>query len=151
MNANAPQYFEQPYFPYFIDTNILIYTLQNEDSAKRDISQNIIEHALKTKRGMISTQIMQEFINAVTRKFAKPFKKEHLSEFQNNVLIPLCKVQTTPLLIHEATKIHYQFKYSFYDSLVIVSAISGKCRTLLSEDMQHKQKIHELVIMNPFV
>lgn len=54
-------------------------------------------------------------------------------------------------IIIEAIDIHGEHKYSFWDSVVIASAIEGGARTLLSEDFSDRQKIKGLDIKNPFV
>ncbi len=42
--------------------------------------------------------------------------------------------------------------YSFWDSLIVSSALSGGCKVLYSEDMQHKLVINQrLTILNPFL
>jgi predicted nucleic acid-binding protein len=49
------------------------------------------------------------------------------------------------------THIMPKYKYSFYDSLIIASAIESNCKILYSEDLQHSQKIEgSLIITNPF-
>jgi predicted nucleic acid-binding protein len=52
----------------------------------------------------------------------------------------------------EALKIHQKYQYSYYDSLIIASALENQCDILYSEDMQHQQLIeNRLLIFNPFL
>jgi len=44
-----------------------------------------------------------------------------------------------------------QFGYSWWDTLIISSALVLDCGYLLSEDMRHEQKIAGLTIINPFL
>jgi len=45
-----------------------------------------------------------------------------------------------------------RYQFSFYDSLIIASALEAGCITLYSEDMQHEQVIEKrLTIRNPFL
>jgi predicted nucleic acid-binding protein len=37
-----------------------------------------------------------------------------------------------------------------YDSLIVAAALAAGCTRLLSEDLQHGQRIDTLVIHNPF-
>ena len=47
--------------------------------------------------------------------------------------------------------IRNRFHYSYWDSLIIASALEHDCFVLYSEDMQHDQIIQEqLRIINPF-
>ena len=54
-------------------------------------------------------------------------------------------------LIELAWDIQDQYAYSWWDTLIISSAIFLDCRYLLSEDMQHEQSIGKLSIINPFL
>lgn len=47
--------------------------------------------------------------------------------------------------------LHEKYKYAFWDSLVIQSAIEGGAGWLLSEDLGHGQRIGDLTIRNPFL
>ena len=49
-----------------------------------------------------------------------------------------------------ACDIRDEYNISYYDSLILSSAINLKCSILYSEDMQHNQKIENLTIVNPF-
>lgn len=52
--------------------------------------------------------------------------------------------------IIRATEVQERYKYSFWDSLIIASAIAGGARTILSEDLADGQTIQGLTIKNPF-
>jgi predicted nucleic acid-binding protein len=60
-------------------------------------------------------------------------------------------VDTTAELIDSAIEIKHQWKYSFYDSLIIVGALACDAKTLYSEDLQHGQRIENLTIINLFI
>ena len=54
--------------------------------------------------------------------------------------------------VFQACTIADKYQYSFYDSLIIASAIEAECQILYSEDMQHNQFIEgKLKIINPFL
>ena len=136
---------------YFIDTNILIYSFHEDDPHKREISRELIADALESSAGVISYQVIQEFLGAATRKFKKPLSFKDSQRYLSIVLEPLCDVYSSPELFHQALEIMDRWRYSFYDSLIIVSAIQAGCGTLYSEDMQHGQEIMNLRIINPFL
>ena len=135
---------------YFIDTNILIYTFDNSDSAKQESARGIINHAISSGKGIISSQIVQEFLNVVRHKFSVPMTVEHCHLFFSRVLEPICQIYISTNLIHEALDISQRWQYRFYDSLVIAAALEGECKTLYSEDLQSGQVIKDLTIENPF-
>ncbi|MCH5434654.1 DNA-binding protein, partial [Leptospira interrogans serovar Canicola] len=66
------------------------------------------------------------------------------------VMFPLCSVYYTNENILNAIEIRNRYKLSFYDSVLIGSAIEANCKTLLSEDLQDGLQIKGLQITNPF-
>ncbi len=136
---------------YFIDTNIFIYSFHENAPHEREISRRLIADALENSSGVISYQIVQEFLAAANRKFKKPLTFIDSQRYLSIVLEPMCEVHSSPELFHQALEIMDKWKYSFYDSLIIASAIQADCTILYSEDMQHGQEIMNLSIKNPFL
>jgi predicted nucleic acid-binding protein len=136
---------------FFIDTNILVYTFDDRDPGKRDRARALVAEALSESRGVIGYQVIQEFLNAALRKFLKPLTAADAERYLTIVLEPLCAVFASIELYHQAIDISERWKYSFYDSLIIASALQAGCTVLYSEDLQHGQMIGNLRILNPFV
>lgn len=136
---------------YFIDTNILIYSFDKSTPVKNTIAQKLIAEALEYSIGIISFQVIQEFLNVALRKFQTPLTFSDCDKYLNLVLEPLCDVFPDIELYHHAIGIMERWHYSFYDSLIISSALRGDCTILYSEDLQHNQKIEKLIIINPFL
>ncbi len=136
---------------FFLDTNTLVYSFDNKDSFKRKVSQQLVQHALSTRKGHISYQVVQEFLNVAMRKFPGPMEHPKSSMYLHDVLSPLCTVFPTMMLYEKALQIHTRWKFSFFDSLIVASALTANCSILLSEDLQHKQKIETLTVVNPFI
>ena len=132
---------------FFLDTNIFVYSF--DKSSKRDKALDLIKRA-HTKNGCISYQVIQEFINAALKKFERPVRHHDLQQYLNKVLFPLCEVFPSENLYAEALDISERWKYSFYDSLIIASALDAQCDILYSEDLQHNQKIRNMIVVNPF-
>ena len=53
---------------YFLDTNVFVYSFDQQDNQKREISNELIKTALMNHSGCISSQVIQEFINVATKK-----------------------------------------------------------------------------------
>jgi len=52
----------------------------------------------------------------------------------------------------KAIDVNIRYEYSYWDSLIIATALTNHCSILYSEDMQHDQLIEDkLRIVNPFV
>ena len=135
---------------YFVDTNILIYSFDRANPSKRKIALDLISQALEKGTGVISYQVIQEFLNVATRKFAVPLSFKDAQRYLNVVLEPICEVFSSPELFHQALEISDQWRFAFYDALIVAAALQAECRVLYSEDMQDSQTIKGLTIRNPF-
>jgi predicted nucleic acid-binding protein len=135
---------------YFIDTNIFVYSFDERMPAKKERSMALIQDGLKTGLGTISTQVIQEFLNVATQKFAVPMKPEDSRLYLRFVLNPLCRVYPNLLLFETCLDLHYETRYSLYDSLIIAAAIQAGCDILYSEDLQDGQEVRSIKIVNPF-
>jgi predicted nucleic acid-binding protein len=63
----------------------------------------------------------------------------------------LYEVLPTLDLFRNAIGLAGRWKYSFYDSLIIASALQSGCEILYSEDLQHGRKVEGVTLVNPFV
>lgn len=118
---------------------------------KKHRAQELVEQALRTQEGMVSTQVVQEFLNVATTKFTVPLGFSDVQQFLQDVLGPLCSVFPSIDLFRQALVLQQDTQYSFYDSLIIGGALQAGCETLYSEDLQHGQQIRGLRILNPFI
>lgn len=135
---------------FFLDTNILVYSFDDSAPAKQATAREIIQGALETQRGIISTQVVQEFLNVSTRKFSRPLNRDEARAYTHAVLMPLCRHYPSIAFYERALDVQAETGYSFYDALIVTAAIAGGCQTLLSEDMQDGRSVQGLQIINPF-
>lgn len=131
----------------FLDTNILVYAHDTASPDKQRKSREIITQIADSASGVISTQVMQEFYVAATRKLGVDplVVKGVLKTFAVFDL-----VQISAPLIHEAVDCSILNQLSFWDSLIIASAASAGCTVLLSEDLNSSQTVLGVKIKNPF-
>ena len=129
----------------FIDTNILIYAFTADEPAKQETALKYMNDCLP----VISTQVIKEFSNVLITK-----TNINLQAIQEtiNEIIDVADIANEEIgLIFDAFGIYKQYKFSFYDSLIIATAINSRCQALLSEDMQDGQIIdNKLKVINPF-
>jgi predicted nucleic acid-binding protein len=135
---------------FFLDTNVFVYHLDSTDTAKRTIAERIVSKALAARNGCISCQIVQECLNVALRKAEVALSLDAARSCLDAVLLPLMQVSATDALYHRALDVRARWRFGFHDSLVVAGALSAGCRTLLSEDMQHGQRLDGLTIVNPF-
>ena len=134
---------------YFCDTNIWVYAYcdPNTESFKTEISEKLITSDYKL---IISNQVLSEFSNVFLRKYKQTEEtvKVLVKSIVNNSEIILTNENT----IFLALDLKKKYNVSFYDSLIISSALSSGCSVLYSEDMHHGLIIKEkLQIINPFL
>jgi len=129
----------------FVDTNVLLYRVDNRDPRKRDIAKLLIS---ELGDGIItSTQVLQEFYwNATNKLRLPPSSARQLVEY-------LCRrkvIQVTPSIVLASMDTSERYRISFWDSLIVEAAAAAQCSVLYSEDLQHGQKIRGVRVHNPF-
>ncbi len=130
----------------FIDTNILVYSLDQYDLVKRERCRQLLQLVKNEHRGVISTQVIQEFYVAATSKLhADPLYVKNIVHTLKNLEIVLI----TPELIDNAIDIQILHRISFWDSLIIASAEHAQCQMLWTEDLTHGQIIRSVEVINP--
>jgi predicted nucleic acid-binding protein len=131
----------------FVDTNVFVYADDKAARSKRVRAREVVSELIRTKRAVVSTQVMQEY-------FAAAIKKLGLSPERARVRVGrlnrLHVVVIRPELILAAIDLCRLHPLSFWDALVVRSASAAGCARLLSEDMQHGQTIDGVRIDNPF-
>ena len=136
---------------FFLDTNILIYALDQSAPAKQRHAAELIRDAIATGRGIISAQVVQEVLDTARRKFEQPMTIAECRGHLQNVLEPLCAYLPSISTYDHALRIVEETGYTLYDALILTAAIESGCRTLLTADMQHSRKVQALTIFNPFI
>lgn len=127
---------------YFLDTNILVYALLDEDKKT--------EKALELLPGaVISVQVLNELANVAKRKAG--LSSSETADLTKSVA-ELAKVDSLTLATHMAgMDLSNRFSLSVYDSMIVAAAINARCAILYTEDMQHGQVIDTVTIHNPFL
>lgn len=127
----------------FVDSNVILYAYSN-DQHKKSIAKSLLK-----KYPIISTQVINEVMNVGIRKL-KLAPKDVRALFE--LLKKRCEIKTiTCMTIEKALGIQVAYGFSYFDSLLIASALEQNCQTLYSEDLQPDQVIESvLTIKNPF-
>ena len=129
----------------FIDTNILIYFISNEKKKKLRAKEIIFS----SQEVYISAQVISEFISVCLSK--KLLSIAEITPLIDNFLSALRFSSVEESTIKKALQIKQDYNFSYWDSLVIASAIENNCSILYTEDMQDGQIICDSVtIINPF-
>ena len=131
-----------------LDTNVLIYADAADEPAKQRQAVSLISELRRTGDAVLSTQVLQEYMNVALRKLRLPpaLIRERLAFYRRFDL-----VVTSPELIAAALDLHVLRGISFYDALVVQAAVAGGCQRVLSEDLQHGATLGGVRIVNPFL
>jgi len=140
----------EPSLRCFLDTNILVYSFMPENRAKRDKARGLVAQALERHDGVISFQVVQEFLNVATRRPQRRMSQAEAQQYLAQVLMPLCEVWPTASLYSDALSIADETGWAFYDSVIVSSALAAGCGAVLTEDLQTGRLIRGLEIRNPF-
>ena len=132
----------------FFDTNILIYSIDENDTYKQNVAKELLEKAASTNTGIISTQSLQEFYNVAVKKLklSKQTAKEYVDFFSRQFPVQQISV---PLIL-DAIDISIKNDLSFWDSLILSAANDTGCIIVYSEDMNDGQIVDGTKILNPF-
>jgi predicted nucleic acid-binding protein len=131
----------------FVDTNVLVYLFDRDAPGKQQRAREILAGAGETL--VISTQVLQEFYVAVTRKLATPLPAAEAESAVRDLATFDVLVVDVPL-VQAAIATARTSKLAFWDALIIESARSGGCTRLFSEDLQDGQTFGRLRVENPF-
>nr|VFK37470.1 MAG: Predicted nucleic acid-binding protein, contains PIN domain [Candidatus Kentron sp. SD]VFK42225.1 MAG: Predicted nucleic acid-binding protein, contains PIN domain [Candidatus Kentron sp. SD] len=130
---------------------MLAYAFDNRKPGKRQIAQSLLNTFGSAGNLTLSTQVLPEFLVAVTRKLTPPLSSQTAYEFVENLTYyPLVQIEAA--LILSAIQRHRQLSVSFWDALIIEAVLLSNCTIVLSEDMQNGQRIdNKWTIRNPFI
>lgn len=134
----------------FVDTSVLVYAHDVTAGEKHEQAREILRQAWLTRNGCLSVQVLQELYVALTRGLPRvlPEAKAH------HVIASLASWQThSPRAddVLSAIDIQTQCRLSFWDAMVIRSAVALGCSKLLTEDLNHAQSYRGVTVENPFL
>lgn len=131
----------------FFDSNLLCYTDDADDPVRRQRALDLWKSSRQAGLAVISIQVLQEYYAVVTRKFGVDpvIAIEKLRLFQRaQIMVPDAND------VIDAARLSVEHKLSFWDSMIVTSALKADCSRLYSEDLQHGRRFAGLEILNPF-
>ena len=131
----------------FLDTNVLVYAQDLDAPHKRERSRQLITEMAASGRGVISTQVLQEYYVTATRKMgvAPLAAKSVVQSFRMFEV-----VQLSPDLIEQAIDRSVLSQLSFWDALIVAASAASGCTTIYSDDLNAGQVIGGVKVVNPF-
>lgn len=132
----------------FIDTNILIYAEASDAPAKQQAALALLKQLYDDARGVLSTQVLQEYCNVALKKLKLP---AHHVRAQLELYEQFEVILVTPPIIHAALDLHQTRSVAFFDAIILATAHTAGCSLLMTEDMNEGETTGGLRIVNPFV
>ncbi len=131
----------------FIDTNVLVCADAADAKDKRQRAAELIVEHLRSGAGVVSTQVLHEFVSAAVRKLALPLE---IVRARIHLYCRFEVVNATPAAVQEALDLHALHGLSYWDALIVQAARQSGCARLLTEHLHAGATIAGVRIVNPF-
>ena len=133
----------------FIDTNILLYAKDTSEHSKLRIANAWIKALMQRNLAVLSAQSLREYYSNMLRldRRADAVRRLRAEMAALDEVVPDA-LRTDHLAL--AWELQDRHRVSFWDGLLLASALVAGCTVFLSEDMNGGQKIETLSIVNPF-
>lgn len=123
-----------------IDTNIFVYAfLDTDDSSQHAKHLKAVEFLKQfdaNSQVIISTQVLSEYYSALLKN---KISDEDIQESSKQLVNSIEVVSVSKNIVMDSYTIKNKYRYSYWDSLIISSALQSNCTVLYSEDLQYNQ------------
>lgn len=135
----------------FIDSNIWIYAFldSEKEHAKQQRVVSLLEGIPSDSSVIASVQVINEFHWILSRKYG--IGDATIKAKVTKGIAAIASIAPLDFKVYQdAFRIRGKYNISFWDSLIVASALENKCTVLYSEDMQHGLLIdNKLKVVNP--
>ena len=139
----------EPSHLQFVDTNVLIYAHDRSAGDKHTRACDLIRALWQSGQGCLSIQVLQEFYVNVTQKVAKPLTPDVAARIIADLSVwQVHRPGVEDVL--DAIRLQDRYQLSFWDAMIIASAIQLGCQTIWSEDLNPGQVYDTLTVTSPF-
>ena len=131
----------------FIDTNVVVYASDPSDARKNALAVEILADAFDNDQYVISSQVLNEFVNTALNKLKKSNEEVigHLRQLKTMRVVPV-----SAEWLERAIEIRSRYGLQFYDSLLLAAAEALGCDEFLTEDLNDGQMYGSVKAVNPF-
>ncbi len=131
----------------FLDTHVLVYADDGGDPRRQAIAVDLVAAHLRSGTGVVSTQVLQEFVNTALRKLHLPLDliRARLAFYRRLEIVP-----ASADLITQALDLHALHQLSFWDAMIVQAARQSGCMQLLTEDLHSGATFAGVRLVNPF-
>ena len=132
----------------FLDTNILVYALNDLVPGKHKVAQALVIRAIAGEFS-ISTQVLAEFTAVALTKFRDRLTSREVIALLDT-LTPILLIEPDREIVRRAVEAHAQYGIHFYDGMIVASAERAGAEKIFSEDLNAGQKYFGVTVVNPF-
>lgn len=137
----------------FVDTNIFYYARDDRLPEKQDCCANWLIRLGTKQRGKANLQVANEFIHVVFRRMPH-LPADEVFRMAEDILVWGNSVLSMAT-VAKARNLRVRYSFSWWDCLLLASALELGCSHFLSEDLQDGEQIDNgrgkgLTIVNPF-
>jgi predicted nucleic acid-binding protein len=111
----------------FLDTNVLIYAFDNQETRKRDRAREVLAALSATARGAVSTQVLAEFTDVLVRRPRFGVSREWA-----------------------AARVADYSRWRIYDAQIWAAAFANGIQYVLTEDFEHGLDVDGVRFVDPF-
>ena len=131
----------------FLDTNVLVYSIDGKDPAKQVVARGIVVSAVRGGGFLISAQVLNEFSNIALLKLKLSVEevRKFVSFFSRIGVVSLESRWTDAALL-----LKQRYETQFFDSLLLAAAQENGCDEILTEDLNDGQMYGSVKAVNPF-
>lgn len=132
----------------FLDSNVVVYGLDPRAPQKQDRCLAWLSLAAERNSLAISPQVCAETKSVAERKL-----RIRPAEVRKIVLqlLPWCTAPQTGEEVRRALDLADRWRMSWWDSLILASAIGAECTHLVTEDAQSAPVIEGVRLIDPFL
>lgn len=133
----------------FVDTNILIYALDQDQGPRHEIARKLVAGLWESHEGVLSTQVLQELYVNLTRKLSKPMTRTRArAAIARYAAWPVHQIAPDDILA--ASELEQRHTIAFWDALIVIAAQRLGADRILTEDMQAGRVLGGVRIESPF-
>lgn len=133
----------------FVDTNVVVYAFDTSAGAKHERASTLLEDLVVAGDAAVSVQVLQELFVTLTRKLPKPLPVDEAAAIVDDLSVVTVHAPQAPDVL-AGIDLSRRHRVTFWDAMVLRSAVATGCEVLWSEDLSAGQAYDGVTVRNPF-
>lgn len=134
----------------FLDTNVVVYAHDRSEPVKGPKAKQVLIDIMSAGKPCISSQVLAEFVWAVTRKIKMPLTIAEASVECRNLHHSCTFLPVSWDVTELALDVIARHATPWWDAIIVATAKLAGAKIILSEDFQHRQTLEGVLLLNPF-